>query len=443
MRGPLLALSFVSLSLAWLVFFGAGVRPTDWNAALLFLGATALFYWTFRSGQTPPHLPTWHAVALWALPGYAFFQLLPLPPPILESLSPARQMLTETVGGVIPNLTHAPLSLAPGAATSGLFSLLGCLTVFSLIRDIKWRFVERRPWLTVAPLGVIAALEAFIGVGQWLSGPANTPVRGTLSSGEQFISLLEIALPLTLVYGFICFRRHQTQTTPSAMPAAHAATSWLAALLILLALFHSNPQGSRVVVSGSLLVLLSLALVPRLKTKKLRWYGAGAAAAFAIVALLVTAPPADFVESLAQIGATEKTPAETRLAVWSNSAVLLSEFRWFGTGIGGFEPAFLKYQGSSDLSSVSNPRNDAVALFAAWGIVGGLIALLAVAGVFRPAIMGALFLLDEPRRLLAATVIASLTAALLRGGIGSFFCAPFLAMSFAWLAGVSQSCGLE
>ena len=39
MRGSLLTLSFIAMSLAWLVFFGAGVRQTDWNASLLSLGA--------------------------------------------------------------------------------------------------------------------------------------------------------------------------------------------------------------------------------------------------------------------------------------------------------------------------------------------------------------------------------------------------------------------
>ena len=145
MRGPFLALCFIALSLAWLVFFGAGIRQPDWDAALLFLGATALFYWTFRSGQTPPRLPVWHALALWALPIYAAFQLIPLPAALLESLSPTRALIADSLGGVIPSLTRAPISIAPAAAMSGLFSLLGYLTVYSLTRDIAWRFVEKRP----------------------------------------------------------------------------------------------------------------------------------------------------------------------------------------------------------------------------------------------------------------------------------------------------------
>lgn len=439
MRGPLVALCFVSLSLGWLILFGSGVKQADWNAALIFLGATSLFYWSFRSGQTPPRIPTWHLIALWALPLYAAFQLLPLPIEVLEWLSPARAQMTTSLGGVMPNIRYAPLSIAPAAAAAGLFSLLGFLTVFSLLRDIKWRFVERRPWLTVAPIAVIAVVEAGVGLGQWILGPANVPLHGTLLNNQQFEALLEIALPFTLIFGFISLRRHQTQEERSAGPAIRAAASWAGSLLILADLFHSNAQTSRMVVFGSMFVLLTMALVPRLRTKKLRWYGAASVSAVALMCFLLIAPPTEFVESLAQIGSTDKAPAETRLAIWNNSAALLNDYRWLGTGIGGFEPAFLKYQGSSDLNRVANPHNDALELFITWGLVGGCLALVAVAGVLRPAIIGAFFLVDEPRRLLAASIVAALAAALFRSTLESALSAPFLAMSFAWLAGVSQS----
>ena len=443
MRGPLLAICFVALSLAWLVFFGAGVRQADWDAALLFLGATALFYWTFRSGQTPPRLPAWHLLSLWGLPLYAAFQLFPLPPALLGLLSPARATLAQSVTSVFPNLAAAPLSIAPAAAMAGFFSLLGYLTIFSLMRDLTWRFVETHPWLPPAPLVAIAALESSFGVGQWLSSASNVPLRGTLANGEYFAGLLEIALPFTLIFGFISFRRHQTQTSSSALPAARAAASWGASLLMLLALSHSTSQTSHVVLPASLFILLAFALVPRLKTHQLRLYGLAAASLIAVTAFFVAAPPADFVESLARLGATQQYPAEQRLTVWSESASLLDEFRWFGTGMGGFESTFPRYQSSADLSHVQNPHNDALALLITFGFIGLAIVLVALVGVFRPAIMGAIFLADEPRRLLAASITASLAAVILRAALESTVSAPVMATAFAWLAGLSQSSGLD
>jgi O-antigen ligase len=252
-----------------------------------------------------------------------------------------------------------------------------------------------------------------------------------------------MALPFTLIYGFISFRRHQTQAVPSALPAARAATSWTASLLVLLALFHSSSETSRLVVSTSLFILLALALIPRLRTKQLRRYGAASVLVIGIVSLFVIAPPGDFVNSLAQLGETARFPADLRLAIWNDSASLLSDFRWLGTGMGGFEPAFPKYQGFTSLNQIQNPHSDVLALLISWGFVGACVLLVALAGIFRQAFMGALFLQDERRRLLAVAISASLCAVLLRCSLQSTLSAPVLAVCFAWLAGIAQSSGLE
>ncbi len=446
MRGSLLALSFAAFSLGWLVFFGAGVRIGDWNATLLILGATALFYWAFRTGQTPPRLRLWHAIALWALPAYALFQLVPLPPSILGMLSPARSVIAGSLGGALPALTACPISLVPPLALLGFFSLLGYLTTFGLLRDIGWRFVESHPWAPVVPLVAMATVEAIIGISQWLiSGNSNAQVTGTLSSGEHFACLLEIALPFTLIFGFISFRRHQAQPPGSLKPALLAAGSWTASLLLLLALLPSSSAASRLVLASSLFTLLCLGVIPRLKTIKLRWYGAGIAAGAVIAAVLLLMPSAGLTDSLAHMGATgpSEPKADTRLSIWSNSATLASEFRWFGTAPGGFEPAFLKYQGSADLNRISNSGNDVLDLLITFGTVGFAIVLIALAGVLRPALVGAVLLSDEPRRLLAAAITASFLGVILRSGLEANLSVPAIAMAFAWVAGLSQSSGLE
>jgi EamA domain-containing membrane protein RarD len=64
-------------------------------------------------------------------------------------------------------------------------------------------------------------------------------------------------------------------------------------------------------------------------------------------------------------------------------------------------------------------------------------------GILRPAIMGAIFLLDESRRLLAASIAAALLGVLLRSGMESAISLPAVAIAFAWVAGMSQSSGLE
>ena len=446
MRGPLIVICLVALAVAWLVFVGAGARPADWDATLLFLGATSLFYWMFRTGQTPPRIPSWLTAALWALPAYAAFQLIPLPRSILAWLSPSRYSITQSLGGVLPYLGQAPLAVSPSAAFAGLFGLLACLTIYSLLRDVEWRLAVLRPWLCATPLIAIAGLEASIGLGQWITGnPQVMPVHGTLSNSEHFAGLLEVGLPFALVFGFISFRRHQLQSADARtwLAAARAVCAWLAALMILLALFHTSSQTSRTVVFVSLFTLLAFALIPRLKTKKLRLIGLGGAAVLALGGFFLFVSPTDVPASLAQLGANDRDTPDQRSMLWSNSANLLSEYRWFGNGMGGFEPTFLKYQGSTDLRRLQSPHNDVLAMLIAFGVIGSISIVVILVGVFRPAVMGAIFLVDESRRLLAASITAALFGVLVRSGLQTGLSLPALAMAFAWIAGMSQSSGLD
>jgi hypothetical protein len=443
MRGSLIALCSLALSLSWLVFFGAGARQSDWDAALLFVGATALFYWSFRTGQTPPRVPLWFAIALWALPAYVLFQLLPMPPALLAALSPSRSAVTETLGSIIPTLKNAPVAIAPAAAVLGLFSVLACLTVMSLMRDLQWRFAVSRPWLPAIPLILIATFEALIGVIQWLGAPQTLPVRGTLASTEPFAGLLEVALPFTLISGFISFRRHQELQVGSALPAARAVVTWLASLMILLALFHCSSKTSHTVVFTSMFVVLALAIIPRLKTRELRLYGMGGAAVVALVALLLAVSPVDAPASLAQLGTADGDAAETRLNLWNSSASLLGEYRLLGTGMGGFESTFPKYQSSTELTTVQHPHNDVLDMLITFGLGGSCIVLVMMAGILRPAIIGSIFLIDESRRLLAVAITASLLGVMVRSGMESAISLPAVALAAAWVAGMSQGNGLD
>ncbi len=442
MRGPLIVLCLLTLALSWLVFLGAGSQQGDWNTSLLFIGAAALFYWMFRSGQTAPRIPIWQSAVLWAVPAYAALQLITLSPKLLETLSPTRALIQETLGGVM-NTGSAPLAVTPPAAMLGLFSLLAFLTVFSLLRDIEWRMAVTTPWMPVIPLLAMAGLEALVGVVQWIGGRQHAAVRGTLLTSEHFASLLEIALPFTLTFGIIALRGHQTRAPRSVLPAISAGLGWFAAALILVALFHTDSPTSHVVVSASVISLLGLGLIPRLNTTRLRLIGAGAAAVVLLALASSAISPFDIEGSMARLSTNNQASAEARVATWNGAANLLADYHWVGIGMGGFESAFPRYQGATDLSRIQHPHSDLLALLITFGVLGALLVGALTVGVLRPAIMGSIFQVDESRRLLAVSISAALVGLVVRSVMEAAISLPATALMAAWVAGMGQSSGLD
>jgi len=64
------------------------------------------------------------------------------------------------------------------------------------------------------------------------------------------------------------------------------------------------------------------------------------------------------IERFAAISSTERASADTRLLLWKETLPVISEFRLFGTGLGGFESAFLKYQATDNVFRVEFAHND-------------------------------------------------------------------------------------
>jgi hypothetical protein len=52
---------------------------------------------------------------------------------------------------LLPGLNTAPLSVNPPAALLSLFTMLGYIVTFLLVREVSWRF-SARPWTPVVPL---------------------------------------------------------------------------------------------------------------------------------------------------------------------------------------------------------------------------------------------------------------------------------------------------
>src|SRR5579875_565406 len=239
MIAAVVTLVLLSLALGYSVLFKAGVYTADLAVTLVIVGAVSLFYWlTSQRTHLAPPLPRWMRVVLVAIPCYLLFQLILLPLGVLTVLSPARAQLTRSVAHITPAVRSSPISVDAPAAVLQFVTVLCCIALFLLLRDLSWRF-SHRPWTPVIPLVVIAVFEGAVGMFQVFAGNPGAQAGGTYTNRDHFSGMLEMVLPLAAVYGIAIVRRATGRYSSPALPALGACLLWGASALILLGIIYS------------------------------------------------------------------------------------------------------------------------------------------------------------------------------------------------------------
>jgi O-antigen ligase len=437
MLGPAIALALLSLALSWPVFLKGGVWPEDWDVALCAVGCISTGYWLFtRPTHRAPPLSRWLRWPISFFLCYLAFQLIPLPLRVLETLSPARALLVSALAPILPGIAWAPLSVNPPAATLALFTIAAYIATFLLVRELAWRWASR-PWTPVIPLIVIAALQAAIGMFQvFLSWPSGEAI-GTYTNRDHFAGLLEMVLPIAALYGLAILRRRQARFDSPALPAVAACGVWSLAALLLLAIIYSLSRMGFLVALCVLFLIVALSIGPRLPSRAWRWSSLGLIGV-AILLVLIFFPPDRLIERFAAISSTERASADTRPALWKETLPVISEFRVFGTGLGGFESAFLKYQATDNVFRVEFAHNDYLEYIAELGFAGFAILAVIVVGIVVQTIRGILNVGDEDRRLLVIACAGALVAMLLHSLVDFNTHIPANAMTLAWISAVGS-----
>lgn len=442
MLAPLITLVALALSLAWALLLRAGVYPSDWVTTMLFVGCICLVYWFFiRRRLLAPPSAAWVHWAIWALPCYCAFQLLPLPLSLLRVLSPARAHLVDALAPVLPGVTSAPIATNPPMALFWSFSVLCYAATFFLVRELGWRFVER-PWTTVVPLLAIGFVEAVFGVIQLSAGDPNAQVSGTYTNRDHFSGMLEMLLPLAVMFGWAILRKRRENFEQSIWPAIRVCIVWATAALFLIAIIYSLSRMGFFVALCSLVVATALSFGPRIPSKNFRTISLTALAVGSL-ALFIFLPPDQLVARFADMSSSGKITADTRLYFWRETLSLIDEFRWFGCGLGGFESNFLKYQGIVNGFRVEMAHNDYLQYLAELGVVGFSILMAAIVGILIPVVKGIVQVEDESRRLLLAGCLGSFTAIALHSFVNFNLYIPGNAMILAWIAGIASINGLD
>ncbi len=456
------ALVLILLSLAWTyaVFMGGGVWPRDWYPCLAAVALLATAYFAFtRRANFAPRLPANRRWALLALLAVAAVQLVPLPLGLLRVLSPARASLTEALGSIGTPVRAAPLSVAPAASWEWAITLLGLILTYLLVRELSHRY-EDRPWITAAPLIVVATLQAALGLLQAALGATSKMegATGSYANRNHFAGLLEMCLPFAVMGAATIFygsRSNSRRDTPL-KPALLASGLLVCAAVMLLAVVASLSRMGFMATLAGLAVMGSLALSRgrggvrfSAKTKNemkqlalargrvLRWLPA-VAMVLAVFAAFVLLPTDQLIARFADISSSEEISANDRALIWSDTLRLAGAYPIFGCGLGAYESALLPFKTVAPLLAVDYAHNDYLQLLAELGILGFAPLLFLAVVVYARAVRHAMRLRPGPAAYLALATAGGLTAIAIHSLVDFNLYVPANAMLAVWLGALAD-----
>ncbi len=444
MLGPTIALVALAAAFAWSVLNRGGVYAADWSATLLGVGLVSFFYWQFtRRRDRAPALRPWLRIAIWALPAYIALQLAPLPLGLVQVLSPARAELTRSLTPVVQSSSFVPLSSNPPATILGLFTILGYIATFFLVREIAWRW-NAHCWVPVLPLLAVSTLEAFLGSYQFFVANSSH-AYGTFTNYDHFSGSLEMTFPLAVLLGAALVRRRRKNSEPNLGRTVAACMAWAVAGLLLLGIACSLSRAGFGISLCTLFMVAALSIGFHLSSRRSRLLGWLAAAA--VVLLLVVALPSEQLIGRLTLtgpeGLADRISVETRVQLWRETLPLIARFPVFGCGLGAYESNFLQFQAVAYRYRIQFAHNDYLHYLAELGVVGFSIIMAIVFGIMSQVFKGMSRLVEEDRRLLVIACAGSLVAMLLHSMVDFNVHIPANAMTLAWIAGVGSINGLD
>ncbi len=435
MYATLAALALLGVSLGWTALNKSGVPPFSWYVSLILIGLAFVIFWIGHKGRRCPPLPKWLTRTIAGVLIYMVFQAIPLPLALLGLLSPRRAELTRALEPVVGHVAFAPISVDPAAHILWFLTIAGCTAAFFLLREIAFRLKDR-VFLVLLPLFAVAAFEALLGLLQVAAGAEQAV--GSYNSRDHYCCLLEMTLPLCIVYGLMFFnRRHHA----SIQPALQAIGSWVCAVFLILGILFSLSRAGWVDSFVSLLVISNLLLFPKTQSSLRRLAWTGGLTLFAGIIFVIASPPA----MLERLVSTLTPDSNGRVYIWHQLTPLMHEFRWFGAGLMGFDPLFLKYQDFVNAKRVDFAHNDFLQYLIELGLLGFIPLMAALGGVVWPIAKGALKIqqavptVQSEARSLLAGCIGSCAALFLHSLVDFNFYIPANMLAFAWVLALGSA----
>lgn len=444
-----LAYSGFAICLAIAAWLNGGVNPSEWQWIAAIISLASLLCLAVPSRRTRDHGNSPELVILTALLLWMLFQLVPLPPALVAFLSFDRwnsALAARAATGSTIN-SWLPLSVAPAATLERLLYVVPAMAAFVSAREMGRWWGGRRLWILVAPVIGVALMESWFGFHQISSVAADSagtnPVRGTYVNRNHFAGLLELALPLAIMWAVAIWRKEKKLHGRVSESPAILAIGLFGIAACLLAMVAASLSRMGFIACLSAIAAVGLAWVyvrsPSAHARKPRWTWLPTAVLPVVIFALFASDA--LVLRFADTPGVGEISADGRTHVWKETVHLISAYRWTGTGLGGFEQGLYPFRHSDPDLTFDFAHNDYLQALAELGVVGGLLAIALAAWIlWKP--LSVILKRGSSHRELAVGLIGSLVAIGIHSLVDFNLYIPANALAVAWLAGVSVSPGL-
>ena len=389
------------LTLAWGALAFGAVYP--WGYWPLIIACAAVGAIAFTTSQAPIRRLVPLAVVLGAVAAFICAQLLPIPGTVLARWSPARDAFLKQ-HDVLYAVTSGSIRHSISINRDATALALSCFVAFASLAVGTARWLSTRTVLLLArgvtAFGLALALFAVAQnmrlaaptvagrtiyiYGFWPDPYVNKPF-GPFINKNNFAGWMLMALPLAL--GLIAAR--VTRGVRSSRPDWRSRILWL-----------STPDGAEALFATVASLGMAVALVMSMSRSAMialaatglaaAWCVPGAAPAHrariartgVVVILLIALSAWVGTDAIAQ-RFRDRTDATMmgRVGAWRDALHIVHDFPVIGTGMNTFATAMLVYQRSDANNFWEEAHNDYLQVLAEGGIVGALLAVLALAAI--------------------------------------------------------------
>lgn len=417
----------------------AAIAVLAWSANLLFSGRPS---WTV----------TWVEPLLLAVIGVGLFQITPLPPALLNFLSPQHGTLLPLWSGDADAAgtlgTWQTLSLNVGETRQAMIIGLSYIALFFVATQRLRRVsdIERLlKWIAAS-----AGLMALFGVMQWLTSngkffwfydyPMTTSelrLKGAFTNRNHFAQFLAMGCAPLLWWVLKTLEgRSVTASSFGRRSARNNSDALLGGLLLLLgvlvfAVLFSLSRGGTVALSVSLVVMLGLLFRARRMSGRVVSVLLGMSLVAGCLFLMFGYDKVS--------DRLDNWESDERLAVWEANWNILRDFPLFGTGLGSHAEACPMYYAPPFVDiEFTHAENSYLQVASESGLVGLGLALLGVACCATWCVRALNSRADVRIRVLSAAVSASLAANVVHAGVDFSWYIPGLMVIALLLAACAR-----